>query len=299
MERDQRRLGERERGRWRSGRTARRPPADATGQRGDVSLELPGGTADWSGTYEIVATNQCGHATASVRVEVRSTLALAFSGGGSKGAFEVGVARCLYDVFGVRPDILVGASVGALNAAKLAEGPAALPQLEQLWRNMMGPADLFLHRGESTRSSASLVTRNAEDAADEPLEDLLGWSPEPPSMAVQNLNIAGGMLKFGMSAIGTGVFGSISDLLYMGLSVGLTIGKIVQAIEQLLLRPSLLLFDPIESLIQSDISPTKVAASGIQLRIVVNGARTGRVRYVDGNGAWVEQRTRRPACAVR
>ena len=107
-------------------------------------------------------------------------------------------------------------------------------------------------------------------------------------MAVQNLNIAGGMLKFGMSAIGTGVFGSISDLLYMGLSIGLTIGKIVQAIEQLLLRPSLLLFDPIESLIQSDISPTKVAASGIQLRIVVNGARTGRVRYVDGNGAWVD-----------
>jgi NTE family protein len=264
------------------------PPADASGQRGDVLLELPGGTAEWSGTYEIVATNQCGQATASVRVEVRSTLALAFSGGGSKGAFEVGVARCLYDVFGVRPDLLVGASVGALNAAKLAEGPAALPQLEQLWRNMMGPADLFLIRGEINTILNQLGPGMRTILRTKPLEDLLGWSPEPPSMAVQNLNIAGGMLKFGMNAIGTGVFGSISDLLYMGLSVGLTIGKIVQAIEQLLLRPSLLLFDPIESLIQSDISPTKVAASGIQLRIVVNGARTGRVRYVDGNGAWVD-----------
>ncbi|MFJ9713365.1 hypothetical protein [Streptomyces sp. NPDC101234] len=48
----------------------------------------------------------------------------------------------MYDVFGYQPDLLCGASVGGLNAAKLAEGAGALPQLESMWLAMKDSADL-------------------------------------------------------------------------------------------------------------------------------------------------------------
>ncbi len=52
----------------------------------------------------------------------RRPIAFVLSGGGSQGSFEVGVLRYLYDDLSVRPAILVGSSVGAIIAAKLAEG---------------------------------------------------------------------------------------------------------------------------------------------------------------------------------
>jgi predicted acylesterase/phospholipase RssA len=48
-------------------------------------------------------------------------IAIVLAGGGAKGSFEVGAVRYLYDQ-GIRPNILCGTSVGAINAAKLAEG---------------------------------------------------------------------------------------------------------------------------------------------------------------------------------
>lgn len=50
-----------------------------------------------------------------------SGLALVLSGGGSKGALQVGLHRALCEL-GVRPDLVVGASVGALNGALIAAG---------------------------------------------------------------------------------------------------------------------------------------------------------------------------------
>lgn len=46
-------------------------------------------------------------------------LALAFGGGGARGAFQIGAARALYEA-GVRPNLLVGSSIGAVNAAAIA-----------------------------------------------------------------------------------------------------------------------------------------------------------------------------------
>lgn len=51
----------------------------------------------------------------------RSSLALVLSGGGSKGALQVGLYRALCEL-DVRPDFIVGASVGALNGALIAAG---------------------------------------------------------------------------------------------------------------------------------------------------------------------------------
>ena len=47
--------------------------------------------------------------------------AIVLSGGGTKGDFEVGAVRCLYEQ-GILPNILCGSSVGSANALKLAEG---------------------------------------------------------------------------------------------------------------------------------------------------------------------------------
>ena len=72
--------------------------------------------------------------------------AVVLSGGGSLGAAQVGALRALLES-GVRPDLLVGCSVGALNAAFLAMDPTPgrVDQLEEVWRRLdrkdvFGPA---------------------------------------------------------------------------------------------------------------------------------------------------------------
>lgn len=59
------------------------------------------------------------------------TTAFVLSGGASLGAIQVGMAQAL-DAEGIRPDMIIGTSVGALNGAWLASGrPVA--ELSDLW----------------------------------------------------------------------------------------------------------------------------------------------------------------------
>jgi len=60
--------------------------------------------------------------------------AFVFAGGGSLGAVEVGMLRELIRA-GVRPDLVVGASAGAINAAYFAGAPDAkgVSDLQDLW----------------------------------------------------------------------------------------------------------------------------------------------------------------------
>src|ERR1043165_7258843 len=48
--------------------------------------------------------------------------ALALSGGGARGSFQLGALGALYDVYGFRPDVIAGTSVGSVNGIKLALG---------------------------------------------------------------------------------------------------------------------------------------------------------------------------------
>jgi len=59
------------------------------------------------------------------------TRALVLSGGGGRGAYECGVYKCLEEA-GFVPDILVGTSIGAINAAAIASGRSAA-ELEAAW----------------------------------------------------------------------------------------------------------------------------------------------------------------------
>jgi NTE family protein len=63
--------------------------------------------------------------------------AFVFSGGGSLGAAQVGALRALLEA-GIRPDVVVGCSVGALNAAALAVDPTLdrVLEMERVWRGV-------------------------------------------------------------------------------------------------------------------------------------------------------------------
>lgn len=50
---------------------------------------------------------------------METCLAFVLGGGGARGAFQVGALRALHEV-GLRPDLLVGSSIGAVNAAAIA-----------------------------------------------------------------------------------------------------------------------------------------------------------------------------------
>lgn len=64
-------------------------------------------------------------------------IAFVFSGGGSRGAMEAGGVKALYEA-GIRPDIVVGSSAGAMNAAFLATDPSpgGDERLCSIWRSL-------------------------------------------------------------------------------------------------------------------------------------------------------------------
>lgn len=70
-------------------------------------------------------------------------VAFVLSGGGPLGAVQVGFLRALFE-HGVVPDMVVGVSVGALNAVAVADDPSAsgVESLETLWLRMRRD-DLF------------------------------------------------------------------------------------------------------------------------------------------------------------
>jgi NTE family protein len=75
--------------------------------------------------------------------ETEYKTALVLAGGGSLGAVQVGMLRELVAA-GVRPDFVVGASVGAMNAAYFAGAPnyEGVTKLERIWCEMRR-ADVF------------------------------------------------------------------------------------------------------------------------------------------------------------
>jgi NTE family protein len=65
-------------------------------------------------------------------------LAFVLSGGGSLGASQAGMLQALYE-HGIRPDLLVGTSAGAINAAFIASRPptpSTAADLQQVWRGL-------------------------------------------------------------------------------------------------------------------------------------------------------------------
>ncbi|MBQ5441313.1 MAG: patatin-like phospholipase family protein, partial [Firmicutes bacterium] len=68
-------------------------------------------------------------------MEMRNTrkTALVLGGGGSRGAYEIGVWQALKEL-GIRIDMVYGTSVGAINAAMVAQGDLDLTA--SLWKEL-------------------------------------------------------------------------------------------------------------------------------------------------------------------
>jgi predicted acylesterase/phospholipase RssA len=79
-------------------------------------------------------------------MEIRDSgrkVGVVLSGGGAKGAFEVGVLKAL-ESRGIRPDVYCGTSVGSFNAA-MAAGGKTPAQIEAVWAGLT-TRDVFLPR---------------------------------------------------------------------------------------------------------------------------------------------------------
>ena len=115
-------------------------------------------------------------ALAAVPEPPRPREAFVLSGGGSLGAAQVGALRALFEA-GIRPDVLVGCSVGALNAAFLAIDPSPSRQamLENLWRRLDGSA---IFAGSRSSMAGHLLRRDNHLYEPHALLDLIHrWVP--------------------------------------------------------------------------------------------------------------------------
>ena len=247
------------------------PLAPDRGQTQTAPLPLQDGQR---GTYVLRAVNACGTVTRALDVVCRGDRALVFSGGGAKGAFEVGAARCLYDS-GMRPEILSGASVGALNAAKLAEGPQALAGLEALWLGLQWPDDFYLKPGWFR-------------TLDPMVQGLLSGGSSNIGGAVANFVTsfaANKIIGSYLQALGIpGILYSIVTSLYPAVTTVIDIGRLLDAAIRASNANALFDPTPLVNLITANVDPATVETSGIRLRVTMVSLETARAEVVTERG---------------
>jgi predicted acylesterase/phospholipase RssA len=220
-------------------------------------VDLPEGA---QGKYLFEAENDCGSATSTITVSVDVKTALVLQGGGAKGAFAVGAVRCLTDVAQVRPDIVTGASVGALNAAKLVQHSGDPQPLEDLWLGLTGPGDLYEEWPWFKVLSAPLKTALASGSS-------FTWGTVLESVGRLGANLYADRLIGGL----TNLFGlpGLHSLfsLYDAITAVVDIAKFADAVNEAISANSIFDASPVRQLIESNIDADAVLASGIELRV--------------------------------
>jgi predicted acylesterase/phospholipase RssA len=183
--------------------------------------------------------------------------ALVLGGGGALGDFELGVLQYLYR-YNIRPQIICGTSVGAINAAKLAEGEGT-PQetdrgfkgLQNIWfQNMNSPSDMYVNEP----AFAALP------------DDIQG------AITSQLAESAAAGLIFG------GLFTSILALIGFGVSDK-------DKVEAFLNSSALFNLSPLETLARQKLRPDLIGGSGIKLRMAMVSLETGALKYTTESGS--------------
>jgi NTE family protein len=132
------------------------------------------------GTRSQIARTQWLRRLASRR---RDVVAFVLSGGGPLGALQVGALKAMFD-HGLAPDLLVGTSVGALNAAFIAFDPSrtGAARLESTWRGLVAgdlwptsrlraPWTRFLLKGDRVFDNTGIVKLIQSRLGDVTFED--------------------------------------------------------------------------------------------------------------------------------
>src|SRR4051794_10835790 len=198
----------------------------------------------------------------------RRPVAFVMSGGGSQGSFEAGVLRFLYDDVGLRPSILVGSSVGAIIAAKLAEGDddetgrRAIDEVEAIWRGLQTNADMWVIEPwlEKLRSQVTWASELRGRAG--PITE---QSPEG-HQARLIFRMLGELVRNPPQADGT-----------------------IDALRAALRARSLVSMEPIRALVERELVPDRIPTSGLTLRVGAVSLETGELRYIDGEGQLYER----------
>lgn len=126
-------------------------------------------------------------------------LAIVLSGGGAKGAFQVGVLDALVQQRGVKPAIVVGTSTGAIQALGAAQDDVA--GLLDVWLSLRGNADIYKERGGAL-SAFVLGQKALYDAA--PLRRRLKAFFDPAKLAASPVD-----LRLGVVSLQSGEFRTI------------------------------------------------------------------------------------------
>jgi hypothetical protein len=189
--------------------------------------------------------------------------ALVLSIGATEGDFEVGAARRLFEL-GVTPDLIAGTSVGAINAAKLAEGenrgtatiPSGLAGLELVWLSLNSDSDMYVPNPDVDLSAVLQAAGN------------LGLDVFA--------NLVGAVL------LGPG---GVPLLALFDLTKGVTdVQSLQAAVNTVLNSPSLYLLTPIGVKLATQLDQGLVRTSGIRLLLPTVSLEDGVVRFVNELG---------------
>ena len=128
-------------------------------------------------------------------------LAIVLSGGGAKGAFQVGVLEELVVNRGVKLDIAVGTSTGSIQALAVAQDD--IPRLVEFWTSLKKNGDIFEKRPLGV-ASALLGSKSIYKATG--LKKMLKEAADD-----DRLRSTGKKLRLGVVNLGTGVFRTIDE----------------------------------------------------------------------------------------
>jgi predicted acylesterase/phospholipase RssA len=228
------------------------------------------------------------------------TTAIALSGGGANGDFEVGVLRFLYDI-GVRPDILSTTSVGSVNGLKLAEGEGAADQglegLEKIWLGLMRNDDMYQREAWTMEELANeLLYPVLQSFAETPKRTFPALADSVHYQTLVSQMVPLGPVEGGSFGIYVSLPPTVSAL---AMTIGLLgpisligIGITADKAAALLNHQSIYNLEPIRQKASASLVPARVtawAATGNRLRMAMVGLASGELRYVTETGRMVER----------
>jgi predicted acylesterase/phospholipase RssA len=190
-------------------------------------------------------------------------LGYALSGGGSKGDFECGAIRYLYEN-GYIPHVIVGTSVGAVNGAKAASGTLqSVIELEHLWKSMEHDTDLIMFNpvvasiAHAIETAGEIVTSDGAKAF--------------------------GFLSGLFAIAGVPIVALAPPFVAIGVAAADAVGKISDALVHI---ESISTLDPVLLNLCDDtiFKPSNLKASPIDLYLASVELESGHLVYVDKHG---------------